>query len=152
MLCTLWDRYEKAGMKGTFVGGWVVVILSLEQREAYTMDELESLACASLFTLQNGWVQWQLLHAAVCLQGFSFSTEKGAPAFRADSASFRILSSEDGATWHVAYESHKKWIQIYTFLPCKRLPGLVKYFKLEVLEGELANAVFCIHGILQTPI
>ena len=57
VLCTLWDRYEKAGMKGTFVGGWVVVILSLEQREAYTMDELESLACASLFTLQKGWVQ-----------------------------------------------------------------------------------------------
>ncbi|CAE7294189.1 bath-42 [Symbiodinium necroappetens] len=153
VLYTLWERYREAGKKGTFVGGWVVVILGLEQREAYTMAQLERIASSNeTFTLRKGWVQWQLLHAAVHLQGFSFETavrKDGSPSF---SASFRIWSSGDGSTWHLAYESLEKEIAVNAFLACKRPPSLVDYFKVEVLEGELSDFWFNIHGILQTPI
>ena len=63
-----------------------------------------------------------------------------------------MKSDEGGATWHLAYESHKKEIKGGTFLPCKRAPSLVKWFKLEVLEGELSSVTFNIHGILQTSV
>lgn len=151
VLYTLWERYTKAGTKGTFVGGWVLVILGLKQREAYTMAQLESIASSTKrFTLRKGWVQWQLLHAAVHLQGFSFGDgEVDSSSF---SASFRIWSSEDGATWHLAYESLKKEIAHGAFLACKRPPSLVDHFKVEVLEGELSDIDFNIHGILQMPI
>ncbi|CAE6920831.1 SPOPL, partial [Symbiodinium sp. CCMP2456] len=149
VLYTFWERYRKAGKKGTFVGGWVVVILGLEQREAYTMDQLQDIASSTKrFTLGKGWVQWQLLHAAVHLRGFSFGDD-GDASF---SASFRIWSSEDGATWHLAYESLGEEILGDDFLACKRPPSLVNYFKVEVLEGELSGIYFSIHGILQTPI
>ena len=151
VLYTLWRRYEDAGEKGTFVGGWVVVILSLKQREAYTMAQLESIASSKeTFTLRKGWVQWQLLHAVVHLQGFSFET--GIDTSSSFSASFRIWSSEDGSTWHLAYESLKKEIAARAFLACKRPPSLVNYFRVEVLAGELSDIYFNIHGILQTPI
>ena len=154
-LHALWERYTEAGGMGTFVGGWVVVILGLEQREDYTMAQLESIASSTKpFTLRKGWVQWQLLHAAVRLQGFSFSFSfgDGEDDSSSFSASFRIWSSEDGATWHLAYESLEKEIAVNAFLACKRPPSLVNYFKVEVLEGELSDIYFNIQGILQTPI
>ena len=58
-------------------------------------------------TYRKGWVQWLLPYSWVHPEGFSFghgeiSTE----------TSFRTWSSEDGATWHLAYESQTKEIKV----------------------------------------
>ena len=98
-------------------------------------------------TYRKGWVQWLLPYCSVHLQGFSCGTIPSSAAFR-----IHVKSDEDGATWHLAYESHKKEIKMGTFLPGKRPPSLVKWFKLEVLEGGLSNVTFHIHGILQTSV
>ena len=153
VLQSLWKRYCDAGKKGTFVGYWVNVLLGPGQSEVCTQDRLLSMASGSAeFTFRKGWVQWYLPYCSVHLQGFCF--KKSIPA----SASFRIhvKSSEDGATWQLAYESHKQEIKDGTFLPCKRPQGLVQYFKLEVLEGELGELrspiLFSVQGILQTSV
>ena len=146
-LYTLWQRYIKAGRKGLFVDSWVAVIL--EQQDAFLREDLEGIASNSVrLTLRKGWAQWLLPDASVHLQGFSFTLGRSISA----ATSFRISCSEDGITWHRAYESNKKEIKGGSFLPCKRPPGLVKCFKLEVLEGELADFYFNIHGILQTSV
>ncbi|CAE7647236.1 bath-42, partial [Symbiodinium sp. CCMP2456] len=156
----LYYRYQWAGSKGAFVGGWVVVILGLEQREAYTTAVLENMASNSLrYNGKNFVAPPPPLSAKGGCSGcfpmprfiFRASTWSCIPRgiyrprhpsddlyenYVPSSASFRIWTSEDGATWHLAYES-KKEIQLGSFLPCKRPPGLVKCFKLEVLEGEL---------------
>ncbi|CAE7689820.1 bath-42, partial [Symbiodinium sp. CCMP2456] len=147
VLHALWERYIKAGRKGLFVGSWVAVIL--EPGAAFPRENLEGLASNSLrLTLRKGWLQWRLPHASVHLQGFSFTLGGNISA----ATFFRIWCSEDGATWHLAYESEKKEIKGGTFLACKRPLGLVTYFKLEVLEGELADFYFNIRGILQTSV
>ena len=148
VLATLWDRYGRSGRKGAFLGCWVVVILDLEQGLETNSEELDMMAANQWYSrVRKGrWVQWLLPHSRVHLQGFSFSCFN-----LLASASFRIWSSDDGATWHLAYESLKTEIKARAFLPCKRPPGLVKWFKLEVLEGEWLND-FNIHGILQTPV
>ena len=145
VLRTLWDRYVNAG-KGAFLGYWVVVILGPQQAEMCREDATTMANGQCAHNYRKGWVQWLLPHSSVHLQGFAFSHVIAA------STSFRIWSSEDGATWHLAYESHKKEIKGGTFLPCKRAPSLVKWFKLEVLEGELSSVSFNIHGILQTSV
>ena len=146
-LYTLWQRYIKAGRKGLFVDSWVAVIL--EQQDAFLREDLEGIASNSVrLTLRKGWAQWLLPDASVHLQGFSFTLGRSISA----ATSFRISCSEDGITWHRAYESNKTEIKGGSFLPCKRPPGLVKCFKLEVLEGELADFYFNIHGILQTSV
>ncbi|CAE7566779.1 bath-42 [Symbiodinium necroappetens] len=149
VLYTLWSNYEAAGNKGVFLSYWVSMILGPGQGDAYTMDDLEVIASnqgsAWALTLGEGWVQWLLPHSWVHLQGFDFGTGTVSAT-----TSFRIWSSEDGATWHLAYESQRKEIAPGSFLACKRPPSLVKYFKLEVLEGKLVNVCFNIQGILQT--
>ena len=151
VLGTLWGRYVNAGKKGAFLGYWVVVILGPEQAEMCREDAAYVKTMASnvnfVHTYRKGWVQWLLPHSSVHLRGFSFSNNNIAV-----STSFRIWSSEDGATWHLAYESLKTEIKARAFLPCKRPPGLVKWFKLEVLEGKLPAIWFQIHGILQTSV
>ena len=158
-LFTLWNRHRMAGKKGIFVGCWVVPIVGPEQGEDFSAEDLRSTAeNDGPFTLRKGWVQWSLPQAWVYLQGISFgesSTMFSDPeevVEGSSTASFRIWSSADGATWHLVYESHNKEIKGSTFLACKRPPSLVKHFKLEVLEGELYSIYFNIHGILQTPI
>eukprot|EP00439_Symbiodinium_sp_Y106_P044913 s4409_g5.t1 len=148
VLGILWRGYESAGKKGVFLGYWVSVILRPGKGEGYTGETLELIASNQVQRglFNRGWVQWQLPHADVHLQGFSCGTIPSSAAFR-----IHVKSDEDGATWHLAYESHKKEIKEGTFLPCKRPPGIVKYFKLELLEGTLPNFYFNIHGILQTP-
>ncbi|CAE7257567.1 bath-40 [Symbiodinium sp. CCMP2592] len=148
VLGTLWSRYESGNKKGVFLAYWVSVVLGPGLGGNIITDELEPLASnQARYYFADGWVQWHLPHASVHLQGVSFKVTTAA------STSFRInvKSDEDGATWHLAYESHRKEIQKHTFLACKRPLGLVKYFKLEVLEGELGTD-FNIHGILQTSI
>ncbi|CAE7821339.1 bath-42 [Symbiodinium sp. CCMP2592] len=155
VLFTLLNRYEKAGKKGVFLGAWVVVSLGPGQGEAYTLEQLnETASNEQRFTVNEGWVQWLLPHTWVHLQGFSFEDQACADndEEKLTSASFRIWCSEDCATWHLAYESQEQEISYRTFLPCKRPPGLVKSFKLEVLEGELSHIYFNIHGILQTSV
>ncbi|CAE7355725.1 PPR4 [Symbiodinium microadriaticum] len=146
VLDTLWSNYEAAGNKGVFLSYWVSMILGPGQGDAYTMDDLEVIASnqAWALTLGEGWVQWLLPHSWVHLQGFDFGTGTVSAT-----TSFRIWSSEDGATWHLAYESQRKELAPGSFLACKRPPSLVKYFKLEVLEGKLVNVCFNIQGILQ---
>ncbi|CAE7689813.1 mel-26 [Symbiodinium sp. CCMP2456] len=148
VLDRLMGKWRDADRKGAFVGYWVAVIVGPGQ-DKYTADQLERVAGnQGKFSLRKGWMQWVLHHASVHLQGFWFSTT--VPA----STSFRInvKSDEDGATWHLAYESRGKEIEDYTFQTCSRPLGLVKHFKLEVLEGELPETHFDIEGILQTPI
>ena len=151
VLGTLWDRYVNAGKKGAFLGYWVVVILGPDQAGMCKEDAEHVKSMASNFpyahTYRKGWVQWLLPHSSVHLQGFRFTCNNITA-----STSFRIWSSEDGATWHLAYESHQKAVTGGAFLPCKRPPGLVKWFKLEVLEGGLRNVSFHIHGILPTSV
>ena len=152
VLHTLWDRYVKAGRKGAFLGYWVVVILGPQQAEMCREDAAYVKLMANgqyELTYRKGWVQWLLPYCSVHLQGFSFYGNHVS-----SSTSFRIhvKSDEGGATWHLAYESHKKEIKMGTFLPGKRPPSLVKCFKLEVLEGGLSNVTFHIHGILQTSV
>ena len=151
VLKTLWDRYCEAGKRGAFLGYWVVVMLGPQQAEVCREDAGYVTAMArndalKPVTLRAGWVQWIFPHSWIRLQGFSgFSLCQG----RAATTSFRICSSADGATWHLAYESQKKEIWESTFLACKRPPSMVRYFKLEVLEGEISQLRFNIHGILQ---
>ena len=152
VLCTLWDRYVNAGKKGAFLGYWVVVILGPQQAEMCREDAAYVKLMANgqyELTYRKGWVQWLLPYCSVHLQGFSFYGNHVS-----SSTSFRIhvKSDEGGATWHLAYESHKKEIKMGTFLPGKRPPSLVKCFKLEVLEGGLSSVTFHIHGILQTSV
>ncbi|CAE7821349.1 bath-40 [Symbiodinium sp. CCMP2592] len=154
VLQSLWKSYCDAGNKGTFVGYWVNVLLGPGQSQTCTHDNLSSMASMnSKFTFQRGWVQWYLPYCSVHLQGFSLAGGHYT-TICSGSTSFRIYvkSDEDGATWHLAYESHRKVVGDGTFLPCKRPPGLVKHFKLEVLEGELSNARLEIRGILQTSV
>eukprot|EP00439_Symbiodinium_sp_Y106_P033472 s5360_g4.t1 len=180
VLCTLWDRYVNAGKKGAFLGYWVVVILGPQQAEMCREDAAYVKLMANgqyELTYRKGWVQWLLPYCSVHLQGFSFygNHVSSSTSFRihvksdegghlqgfsfygnhvSSSTSFRIhvKSDEGGATWHLAYESHKKEIKMGTFLPGKRPPSLVKCFKLEVLEGGLSSVTFHIHGILQTSV
>ena len=152
VLQTLWKRYCDAGEKGTFVGYWVNVLLGPGQSQTCSQDELLNMArMDKRFTLNPGWVQWYLPYCSFHLQGFCFDLLRKTFSV---SASFRIQvkSGEDGATWHLAYESHKKEIKDGIFLSCKRPPGLVQYFKLEVLEGKLPDIRFNIQGILQTSV
>ena len=153
LLQTLWDRYCDAGEKGAFVGYWVNVLLGPGQSQICTQDGLLSMArMDTLFTLGQGWVQWYLPYCSFHLQGFSFPNYYGNDISASTSFRIHVKSGEDGATWHLAYESEKKEIQEGTFLPCKRPEGLVQYFKLEVLEGELPKTYFHIQGILQTSV
>ena len=124
VLGTLWDRYVNAGKKGAFLGYWVVVILGPDQAGMCKENAEHVKSMASNFpcahTYRKGWVQWLLPHSSVHLQGFRFTCNNITA-----STSFRIWSSEDGATWHLAYESLKTEIKKDTFLPCKRRPGEV---------------------------
>ena len=143
----LWCASDR-NSNAAFVGNWVSMIVGPGQHK-YPADELECIAAnGERFTLRKGWMQWVLPHASVHLQGFAFShTIRATISFR-----IHVKSDEDGATWHLAYESLEKEIEHGTFLPCKRPQGLVQYFKLEVLEGELPETFFNIQGILQTSV
>ncbi|CAE7269090.1 bath-40 [Symbiodinium sp. CCMP2456] len=156
-LFRLSTHYEHAGKIGIFMGCWVVAIVGPEQGKVMNEQDLRSIACNDKpFSLRKGWVQWFLPQAWVHLLGFSFEDSSDYDydgEIKASSAvSFLIWSSADGASWHLTLESHKREIYSSTFMHCKRPPTLVKYFKLEVLEGELVNIYFNIHGILQTSI
>ena len=110
-----------------------------------TASELVSMAqSCHCRTYRKGWVHWQLPHSHVHLTGFSFGN--AIPS----TVSFQIMCAEDGVAWHLAYHSSKKGIPQDTVLPCKRPPGMMKHFRLEILDGELAQNLLRIHGILQS--
>ncbi|CAE7246382.1 bath-40 [Symbiodinium necroappetens] len=146
VLGTLWSHYKNDKKKSVFLGYWVSVVLGPEKGRSTTTDQLQQVASNQIkYRVTTGWLQWQLPHVWVLLQGFSFgSTIPASTAFR-----IHVKSDEDGATWHLAYESHEMQIEAETFLACKRPPSLVNYFKLEVLKGELPRGFFKIHGIMQ---
>lgn len=83
-----------------------------------------------------------LPHFSVYLTGFSFCSAM------LGSVHFQILCSNDGCNWHVALASNREELKAWKPVACEKPPHLVKWFKLEVLEGEFNND-FCIHGILQ---
>ncbi|CAE7821310.1 bath-42 [Symbiodinium sp. CCMP2592] len=160
VLGTMWDRYRTLwallrdpGECSMEPFHWYrVSTLLAPGAEAFIAGQSEhtssDLPWMKRFTIRKGWVQWLLEHAWVHLQGFDFGDSCAIPA----STSFRVWSSQDGVTWHLAIESHKKEIKSGTVLACERPPGLVKYFRLQVLEGSLVDIDFNIHGILQTPL
>ena len=147
VLITLWQRYCNAGKKGSFLGYWVVVTLGPQQANMSGEDtnSLNEIARGFARGLSEGWVKWELPRTPVHLMGFSF--DKDIPS----TLSFQIFCSEDGGPWHLAYSSDKQEIKAGTVLPCKKPPGLVKCFKLQVLAGQIAQYAYLrIHGILQT--
>ena len=112
VLYRLCKIYEAAGKKGVFLSYWVSMILGPGQGDAYTMDDLETIAAnrfsrrmpiSGALTLGEGWVQWLLPHSWVHLQGFDFGSSRVSAT-----TSFLISSSEDGATWHLAYACDPK--------------------------------------------
>ena len=147
VLSTLWSRYEKAGKKGAFLGYWVVVTLG--QAELGTEDAKSLVDRARLGRVNGlgpGWMKWELPHSAVRVMGFSFSYID-----IPNTVSLEILCSEDGVAWHLATTCKKQGIKAFTLLACKKPPGLVKFFKVKVLEGEIASTTdLNIHGILQS--
>ena len=64
--------------------------------------------------------------------------------------SLQILCSEDNIEWHVAVELRRQEVKAESSLPCKKVPCPVKWFKLQVLDGELRTNRFCIQGVLQS--
>ena len=133
VLDTMWDRYRTLRALLRDMGEcslepfhWYrVSTLLAPGTEAFTAWQLEHISSdqprMKRFTIRKGWVQWLLEHAWVHLQGFDFGHSCTIPA----STSFRIWS-EDGVTWHLAFESHKKEIKSGTVLACdERPPGLV---------------------------
>ena len=85
VLYRLWKIYEAAGKKGVFLSYWVSMILGPGQGDAYTMDDLETIAAnrfsrrmpiSGALTLGEGWVQWLLPHSWVHLQGFDFGSSR----------------------------------------------------------------------------
>ena len=140
LLRRLWRSYERTGKIGSFVGYWVVVVLGPEQAG---MDLQKLAESSDKNKFQKGWVMWMLPHAQVHLTGFQFRN------LIPSSASLRILCSQDGATWHCAFESQEQEIQAGAILACDEPLQSVKWFKLEVLTGEFEND-FCIRGIVQS--
>ncbi|CAE7022553.1 mel-26 [Symbiodinium natans] len=140
VLYDLWDRYDRSGKQGSFVGYWVVVVLGPGQA-GMDLEKLARNNCYNMY--QKGWVMWMLPHAQVHLTGFHFS--RAIPS----SVSLRILCSQDGAAWHCAVESQEQDIEAGATLACDEPQKSVKWFRLEVLNGEF-DSEFCIHGISQT--
>ena len=132
--------------KGTevpFMGFFVVMIFSREQnwflkRNGGTLEDFAS--NSKPFRMKKGWIKWMTPHTSIYLTGFSLSSDMP------PSVHFQIHCSQDGVTWHLAAESDKKHIVAGTSLNLKRPTHLVKWFKLQVVEGEFYND-FCIHGI-----
>ena len=128
-----------------FLGYWVVVILGPKQQGVGKGDAnvLQRIAAnQDHLALGEGWVSWMLPHSHVYLMGFSLGGTSSA-------ASFEVLCSEDGATWHVAFKSCKEAFPMTDkMVTISRPPFLVKWFKLHVLQGTL-HARFNIHGIWQ---
>ena len=146
---TLWRRYVDGGKVGAFLGYWASVILgpgqsSLGRENANHLQEGldgEAGSCPRR-TYGKGWVIWvfpQTCIHVICI---------GFPDEIPSTVSFQILVSEDGATWHTALSSNKAAIGAGTKLPVKRAKFLVKWIKLEVLEGEIVSRMFHFNGIL----
>ena len=156
VLQTLWGRYTNNSKTDTFLGYWVTLILgtpSVLNGIYRSIDEGNRLAmlqgCAANsrnclpLRFSKGWVIWMLPHHSVYLTGFSFTHVISSQLH------FEVLCSQDGCDWHLALASDKHEIPAKKTISCKQPPHLVKWFKLQVLEGEFINN-FGIHGILQT--
>ncbi|CAE7150636.1 unnamed protein product [Symbiodinium necroappetens] len=156
VLQTLWSRYANNGKTDTFLGYWVSIILgtpcilngiyrSIDEGNRLAMLQgcaANSRNCLPL-RFSKGWIVWMLPHHSVYLTGFSFAHVISSLLH------FEILCSRDGCDWHLAVSSEKREIPAKKTLSCRQPPHLVKWFKLQVLEGEFINN-FGIHGILQT--
>lgn len=145
VLQTLWCLYEEDGSRGTFLGYWVTIIPG-QLKGPFAHDDLSALrdyaSNSTCLCLGKGWLIWMLPHFSVYLTGFSFCSAM------LGSVHFQILCSNDGCNWHVALASNREELKAWKPVACEKPPHLVKWFKLEVLEGEFNND-FCIHGILQ---
>ena len=143
VLQSLWLDYEKAGKTGAFLGCWVSMILgpdsalsagedpSLLQQYARNADAVPR--CLD-------YVVWMLPHSSVYIMGFSFACEI------LSFTRFKILCSENGSTWHEVFASSGQ-ISKGVIVACKRLPHMVRWFKLAVVDGSWTNS-FNIHGIM----
>ncbi|CAE7335122.1 bath-40, partial [Symbiodinium sp. CCMP2456] len=85
------------------------------------------------FSLSSDSIAWMLPHESVYLMGLSFVLDMP------EQVHCRIFCSEDGVSWHLAADSGKSKIEAGSALTLSRPPSLVKWFKLEVLEGDFHN-------------
>ena len=86
------------------------------------------------------YVMWMLPHSSVYIMGFSFLHEV------LSFTKFKIYCSEDGSAWHEVFSSNRQ-IPKGEVVVCKRLPHMVRWFKVSVSEGCWSNT-FNIHGIV----
>ncbi|CAE7598512.1 bath-42 [Symbiodinium natans] len=143
VLTSLWLDYEKAGKTGAFLGCWVSMILGPDSALSASDDPslLQKYAAnAEKIPRCLDYVVWMLPHSSVYIMGFSFAREV------LGFTRFKICCSEDGSKWHEVFTS-TGGIEKGELVACKRLPQMVRWFRLSVLEGCWSNS-FNIHGIL----
>ena len=92
------------------------------------------------FSLSADSISWMLPYESVYLTGLSFAEDMP------EQFHCRVFCSQDGLSWHLAADSRKSKIEARTLLPLDRPSFLVKWFKLEVLEGDFHNNL-CVQGI-----
>ncbi|CAE7449702.1 bath-40 [Symbiodinium sp. CCMP2456] len=92
------------------------------------------------FSLTADSISWMLPYESVYLMGLCFAADMP------EEVHCRVFCSQDGLSWHLAADSGKSKIEAETWLPLSRPSYLVKWFKLEVLEGDFHNNL-CVQGI-----
>ena len=85
------------------------------------------------FYLTADSISWVLPYESVYLKGLSFAHDMPKQVH------CQVFCSQDGIGWHLAADSGKSKIEAKTLLPLDRPAYLVKWFKLEVLEGDFHN-------------
>ncbi|CAE7586090.1 bath-40, partial [Symbiodinium pilosum] len=126
VLKSLWLDYEKAGKTGAFLGCWVSLVLGPDSALSASADPsflLRYAMNAEAIPRCLDYVIWMLPHSSVYIMGFSFASEI------LSFTRFKIYCSEDGSTWHEVYASTGS-IAKGEVVACKRLPHMVRWFKL----------------------
>lgn len=141
VLQSLWLDYEKSGKTGAFLGCWVSMVLGPDSALSASPSMLEAYA-ANVEPINRcmDYVMWMLPHSSVYIMGFSFLHEV------LSFTKFKIYCSEDGSAWHEVFSSNRQ-IPKGEVVVCKRLPHMVRWFKVSVSEGCWSNT-FNIHGIV----
>lgn len=85
------------------------------------------------FHMTANSITWMLPHDSVYLTGLSFARDMP------EQVHCRVFCSKDGLHWHLAADSAKSTFEAKAPLPLSRPAHLVKWFKLEVLEGDFYN-------------